>query len=1261
MVDPDVMTLTTHADSTADTTVEIITGASPGASQLSGADAKAVRAVLAYWFGTDDAHALSYRPPAKLWFHNDAAVDAHITRHFGAHVEAVHAHLASPAADSIVARWSRTPRGTLALIVVADQFSRHVYRGDPRMFAADALAVQLTESVLRDPGYTTVFAPAERLFLYMPLVHVEDRTAVKRGAELMAALADEVEAKGFAHPATFRSNATSAVRHQEIVDQFGRYPYRNTVLGRDLTPDEAVFMSGRKRLFMKSVEKREPVAAAPAETASTTTSAAAAPLEYLPMRVLVLHGYRQNSHTLRRAVRKLTSLLGDTCHLELVHVNGPRAYLASADAGTGVAGPAHAVPHQRAWWNARKSAETGETVYDGADTTLTYLDTVFAEQGPFDGLLGFSQGATLIGLLSALKARFPHRFAVCISGFPSRAAAHAALVTPGSVTGVASLHIYGKHDEHLGPPAVMEANTRALASLYADAPEVLEHPGGHFTPQHWPLDAVAEFARRFAVKNTVAADFDAAVAASLPGDASLAEMADATTALYHRILAANRTRGASTGAGLVARRGDALVPAPVGLPGDLRAAIKAHPVLGALVAYPPKLDLTNLTVDWAAETSALLSSSPGGGELTVRGLLLVALTLLHARAPASEADVPGEAFAAVAVTALAHSQARAAHLADLVAVVPKFAHSWRPLVVLAAVAAAARGSEDEVAADVKRAVTHAFVNQLREDARGLPAVASGDAELEDSEETNDAAEPAVPSMCAVRAPRLQSAVNRGSRLAESIALALFPVSADADPKRAEYQRQRSHAAYQRLVARLARAHEAHSAETYFRAAKQPRTAAVAGDVERAAMLAAPASRAVVHPEPEPVVPCALDELDDLLTYLQRSDVLGGEKKEVAFPRGTVIDGTRLDLCKNVVGPMGIGPLLDAMAVSHDTSAAAAIDTLMIGNNITGSAGARRIAAAMRDPRSAIRTWYIGGNDFDADDAGVLADALLDPQAQQISAVWLKRNPILADGAAHLARVLCVNTTLAVLDLVNTGIQDAGAVALARALTAAGSGSGLRHLYLDANHLTPVAAEAFGDLLASGGAALESLSMSCNRFGDAGTAALARGVAKDTKLQRLVLASNGIGPAGAAALGDAVRAHPALAMLHLGYYRGTLVMGGVGNALGDAGAVSIASAVAHSKTLRVLNLTNCGIGPAGIVAVVDAVARGGSVLEVPGIAKQYGQAGAPAAVVQRAREAVQANRERWEAEHPGMGSAKGAVYGVVAPPHVQKILSVYRTK
>ncbi len=167
--------------------------------------------VLRFWF-------VEISPVA--WWKVDAAFDAGLAARFSA------LHTAAGAGE--LHAWRRDPRGRLAEIIVLDQFSRNLFRGQAAAFACDPTALVLAQEAVAGRHDATL-STQERAFLYMPYMHSESRSIHQEAERLFSSLG-------------MPENHDSALRHKAIVDRFGRYPHRNAVLGRQSTPEEIEFL-----------------------------------------------------------------------------------------------------------------------------------------------------------------------------------------------------------------------------------------------------------------------------------------------------------------------------------------------------------------------------------------------------------------------------------------------------------------------------------------------------------------------------------------------------------------------------------------------------------------------------------------------------------------------------------------------------------------------------------------------------------------------------------------------------------------------------------------------------------------------------------------------------------------------------------------------------------------------------------------------------------------------------------------------------------
>jgi len=157
---------------------------------------------------------------SKAWFTKSDANDA-LIRERGL---AIHERLAG----DLLPETRTDPRAALAAVIALDQFPRNMFRGTPRAFATDPLALTLAgQSLAAD--FDKALNKDERIFLYLPFEHSEDAADQRQCVALFAQLED---------PELTRY----AEAHKVIIDRFGRFPHRNAILGRASTPQELAFL-----------------------------------------------------------------------------------------------------------------------------------------------------------------------------------------------------------------------------------------------------------------------------------------------------------------------------------------------------------------------------------------------------------------------------------------------------------------------------------------------------------------------------------------------------------------------------------------------------------------------------------------------------------------------------------------------------------------------------------------------------------------------------------------------------------------------------------------------------------------------------------------------------------------------------------------------------------------------------------------------------------------------------------------------------------
>lgn len=155
------------------------------------------------------------------WFTPPPQLDAHIRTRYAA----THLALARHVPDA----WRETPEARLATVIVLDQFPRNMYRSTPMAFASDWIALREAKLAL-EQGADVKVSYDRRHFFYLPFEHSEEIAEQDRSVALFRALGD-------------KTYLDYALRHHAVIRDFGRFPHRNAVLGRQSTPAELDYLA----------------------------------------------------------------------------------------------------------------------------------------------------------------------------------------------------------------------------------------------------------------------------------------------------------------------------------------------------------------------------------------------------------------------------------------------------------------------------------------------------------------------------------------------------------------------------------------------------------------------------------------------------------------------------------------------------------------------------------------------------------------------------------------------------------------------------------------------------------------------------------------------------------------------------------------------------------------------------------------------------------------------------------------------------------
>ncbi|KAM0727293.1 Esterase OVCA2 [Formica fusca] len=189
------------------------------------------------------------------------------------------------------------------------------------------------------------------------------------------------------------------------------------------------------------------------------------------LRILALHGYMQSDVIFSAKLGSLRK--GFKKEIDFTFIRAPHKVPSNNEENTNENG--------YGWWFNTEDHVFKATVPSelcvGFDESIALIEKIFTEQGPFDGILGFSQGAAFVSILCAMKRKIlqiEFNFAIMISGFKSLCAPHAKYYD--EKINVPSLHIYGENDQ-----VIPTAMTEHISCLFPNKKEI-RHEGGHYVP-----------------------------------------------------------------------------------------------------------------------------------------------------------------------------------------------------------------------------------------------------------------------------------------------------------------------------------------------------------------------------------------------------------------------------------------------------------------------------------------------------------------------------------------------------------------------------------------------------------------------------------------------------------------------------------------------------------------------------------------------------------------------------------------------------------
>lgn len=1109
--------------------------------------------ILKFWFGENKD---TYN--GGLWWHrkyhdiagtNIENIDEYIKNKWGHLLR----HYEDPVdlfgnASHYLKYWMSYVDGIMGLILLFDQFSRHIYRGSNKSFYFDNYAVALSKHLLQN--FNEIPVPY-KMFAYVTFMHSEDISLVITASLELLKLADLNDLSSNWKIGLIKT-AKVCHEHLEILKKFGRYPHRNLILERQHTVEEMNLMaSNNLPQWMKSVSNTQ-------NDAGTNIDK---PLKVKKeqnkqnkqkLKILVLHSNRQTASTFRNKTQKY--LENKLNHIaDLTYPNAPKIYETTGNSHHTnqkkkyVIDPDNAnVNAGRVWWIATDDPNT--MIYNGLEDSLAFIDSYF-KNDYFDGIIGFSQGGALAGIIAALvndhnngKKISPLveniakslKFVAMISGFYCRDTrpefrnclienvpiSHSPenVIARKDLISIPSFHIWGLDDTLVDPWRSLK-----LSEAFSDK-KICVHNFSHFARaiKYWAIDDMAVWLEKFVT--TLHKTHDDAVLMDYPNARLLHE---ALTKSYN------------------------------------------------------DQDIYDMLLQACKNDTSLWNS-----------LIMMDTTETNQK--------------------------------------------FRNILVMM----------------ISNALCDEYKKYYVNKSIGIP------------------------SKLVMYAPKYNN-IYRTSRLYHDVSVYLAGLinifdetKIRIDETNEKRQLLLSYNQYRKIISRL---NELLKPPAEISKIKKhvPRNS-----LEQ--LMNSPVSDYILRPRAEPVDVSSPELLEPLYNFLKCDiqhdiqhdmpnkipfdgdndsschmtnridDVMDRTHNDVViektFEKGTICADKRLDLCKQVIGPVGVNKLIESLEIDS-LSSDPKVKHLLLGNNICGNELGYAIGKFIKSGKSALTTWYIAGNNLDENGIAPICEALCGDN--QVKQLWLKRNPIYASGIPHIVNMLNHNTYLKVLDLTNIGLMDDGAVILFN-----GTNATLEYMYLGCNGLTEKTSNVIAERLHL--TVLKQIALGCNRLGCIGAKYLANAlIHPKCPLELLEIASCGIGENGAKYIADALKINKSLIELNIGYLKATSDLEEVPNLFGSIGATYIADMLSVNKTLRSLDLTNTGIQQSGINAIASALSTHGTKL----IHFNLDQFGIPHNELTKEiiRLAVQQNI------HSLNNDELNTINNRIVPVHLKEIKSVYRVQ
>jgi len=176
---------------------------------------------------------ISYQSLVDFWFSDEVSrYWFNATAKFDRQLTSSYAELWQQGRSGALDDWQQTANGCLALVILLDQFPLNMFRGKPESFVTETQSREVAQIAI-DQGFDVDMPGKQKAFLYMPFMHSE-------------VLEDQAKALQLFDQPGLESNFRFAKHHYAIVEEYGRFPHRNAILGRESTAAEIEYLNSKQ-------------------------------------------------------------------------------------------------------------------------------------------------------------------------------------------------------------------------------------------------------------------------------------------------------------------------------------------------------------------------------------------------------------------------------------------------------------------------------------------------------------------------------------------------------------------------------------------------------------------------------------------------------------------------------------------------------------------------------------------------------------------------------------------------------------------------------------------------------------------------------------------------------------------------------------------------------------------------------------------------------------------------------------------------------